>query len=169
MVHVLCYSTCVCICAGHHSLHVTECLLQNKSPKVERLGTRCGYSGYQLICTITVWKSDKTPNNPVWSLKKNKQLDLILYIMWYFFYIKGNLWQTKRKYTMSMYTQSEKKGENKRQNIILHFTWSYEQKHNTPYIVICDLSTVLDLRPLHSFTYDTVYWYSHTFVYRIAL
>lgn len=74
----------------------------------------------------------------------------------------------QRKYTiMSMYTQSEK-GESKRQNIILHFTWSYEQ-NNTPYIVICDLSTVLDLRPLHSFTYDTVYWYSHTLVYRIAL
>lgn len=72
---------------------------------------------------------------------------------------------------MSMYTHSEKKEKIKdnKKNIILHFTWSYEQKQNTPYIVICDLSTVLDLRPLHSFTYDTVYWYSHTLVYRIAL
>lgn len=79
----------------------------------------------------------------------------------------------QRKYTiMSMYTQSEKKEkikDKKKNIIILHFTWSYEQKQkNTPYIVICDLSTVLDLRPLHSFTYDTVYWYSHTLVYRIA-
>lgn len=50
------------------------------------------------------------------------------------------------KYTiMSMYTQSEK-GENKRQKTSFFiFTWSYEQKHNKPYIVICDLSTVLDL------------------------
>lgn len=53
-----------------------------------------------------------------------------------------------KKYTvMSMYTQSEKKEKikDKKKTSFFIFTWSYEQKHNKPYIVICDLSTVLDL------------------------
>lgn len=66
--------------------------------------------------------------------------------------------------------EKKKNGQNK-SFFILHGVMS-----NAPYIVICDLGTVLELRLLHSFTYlkkknYTVYWYIHILglVYRIAL
>lgn len=116
--------------------------------------------------------------NPVWFLKIKKQLNLILYILWYILFLiykKGNFVANQRKYTvMSIYTQSnngEKKNGQNKSFFILHGVMS-----NAPYIVICDLGTVLELRLLHSFTYlkkknYTVYWYIHILglVYRIAL
>lgn len=66
-----------------------------------------------------------------------------------------------KEYLMSIYTQSN----NGKRHKINHSSFYTEQKHNAPYIVICDLGTVLDLCLLHNFTYSIlVYLYTWTYV-----
>lgn len=81
----------------------------------------------------------------------------MVYSLYIYLYKRSFCGKPKKiHYNVNIHNQIMKKEKNKSFFI---FTRSYEQKHNTPHIVICDLGTVLDLHPLHSFTYLENKWY----------